>query len=102
LPATSVNIAVAATHGRGHAPRLVRWVFVCIAVGELGYNVGDELDITGYHGTVQPATWANASQVGFAHAAATWGLAVQNKNGTTQNILTNTATRWALKCYCDW
>lgn len=102
LPATGVNINVRATHGRGRPPRQMRWVFVCIGTGELGYAVGDEVDISGYHGTVQPAMWANASQAGFAHNAALFALGIQYKDGTTNGPLTNTATRWALKCYCDW
>ena len=102
LPAPIVNIAVRATHGRGRPPRMMRWVFVCLNQGEFGYLPGDEVDIPGYHATVQPVTWANAVQVGFSHAGATYALGIQYKDGTTYGNLTLTATRWALKCYCDW
>lgn len=102
LPAVSTNITVRATHGRGQPPRQVRWVFVCIGTGEFGYLPGDELDIYGYHGSVQPQTWANAVEVGFSHAGASYALGVQPKTSGTYNNLTNTNTRWALKCYADW
>jgi len=102
LPANGTNLAVVATHGRGHVPRQMRWVLVSTATGELGFLPGDELEVVGGNNSTNPTCWANATQVGLAMNAATWNWSFTQKTGASTANLTFMTTRWALKCYCDW
>lgn len=101
--AAGVLIA-ASTHGLGVQPSVVRTVFVCTAA-DLGYSVGDEVDLCNVSTSATPfnnygVSWSSATQVGFIASEAASTIRIPHKTtfGLTPITLTSPG-RWYVKIY---
>lgn len=103
---TNVNITahngftLSLPHGLSNAPTVLRWVLVC-TTAELGYSVGDELDLSTVgdsgSGSVHWNYGANSTN---AFIVARNNNNIQLYNFTTQGTgSTITLSSWKFKCY---
>jgi len=92
------NSAISVAHGLGAVPKLVRCVLRC-KITDLGYAVGDEVDITGtiYQNTAvrNGFLFTNATNVGAILANNDMGLL----NKSTYATGTITAASWRIVLY---
>lgn len=94
------SFTIAVPHGLSNAPTVLRWVMVC-TTAELGYSVGDEVDLSTVSdngsGTGHWNVGANATNV---FVVARNNNNIQLYNFTTQGTGTTiTLGNWKLKCY---
>lgn len=92
--ATSGNVA----HSMAGAPDNFQGVLRCTSVGDQGYVVGDEVDLSGVmgnDGNVPIAVWANVTHIGWAAYQTT--IRVPGKSSATWAAITNSRWRIVLK-----
>ena len=89
-------------HGLSNAPRTLRWVLQC-QTAELGYSVGDEVDVGSFdrnqgtafsYGSSSTNVWLVASPGGAVAGSSTL---LNPKGGGALAVLT--LNRWQAKCY---
>lgn len=101
LPVNSAAMNFVATHGRGHKPRRVEWLLVCIAAGDQDYVPGDELNLSSIILGANPVTQGrNGNQCWFQANFAITSLVFMNRKNTA--AFNPTVNRWAVRCIAEW